>query len=99
MRRTMVVVLYLHGCIALSAQQNLGIRNSNYAGIQGALLNPASIAGSKLEWDVNVLSGDVVFANTFLYAPKSAVPLFGFRRIIKGSIDEDLFNTRFNPQD
>jgi hypothetical protein len=98
MRKTMVVLLYIISYTGLSAQQNLGIRNSNYAGIQGALLNPASIADSKLNWDVNVLSGDVVFANNFLWAPKKAVPLFGFRRIIKGSFDEDLFATHFDPQ-
>jgi hypothetical protein len=56
--------MYMHSCLCLLAQQNLGIRNSNYAGIQGALLNPSAIADSKLEWDVNVLSGDEVFANT-----------------------------------
>src|SRR6267154_4048990 len=98
MRRTMFVMLYLHGCIALSAQQNLGIRNSNYAGIQGALLNPASIAGSKLKWDVNILSGDVVFDNTFLYAPKKSLSFFGIKKIIDGSINETLYLTRYNPQ-
>ena len=82
----------------LLAQQQLGIQNSNYAGIRGALLNPSSIADSKLKWDVNILSGDVVFANTFLYAPKSSVPVFGFKRIIEGSIHENLFETHFDPQ-
>jgi hypothetical protein len=97
MKKTVFVFFCLYGCLHLQAQQNLGVRNSNYAGIQGALLNPSSIADSKLKWDVNVISGDVVFDNTFLFAPKSAVPLFGFRRIIKGSIDENLFGTRFDP--
>ncbi len=86
-------------CLGLSAQQLLGIRNSNYAGIQGALLNPSSIADSKLKWDVNVWSVDEVFANTFLYAPKNSFPFFGVGRIIKGSFQENLFQTHFNPQD
>jgi len=79
------------------AQQDLGAWNSNYAGIGGSLLNPSSIAGSKLEWDIHLLSAQVDFANTFLYAPKSAVPFFGIRRIIKGSIGENLFLTRYDP--
>jgi hypothetical protein len=85
--------------LSLSAQQNLGIRNSNYAGVQGALLNPSSIADSKLHWDVNVVSGGEVFANSFLFAPKSSLPFFGVGKIIKGSIQENLFLTHFNMTD
>ena len=80
----------------LSGQQNLGIRNSNYAGIQGALLNPSSIADSKLKWDVNIISVDEVFDNTFLFAPKSSLSFLGFKKIINGSIHEDLFQTHFD---
>lgn len=74
----------------------MGIRNSNYAGIQGAFLNPSSIADSKLKWDVNVLSAGTLFDNTFLYIPKGAVPSFGFRSIIEGIIHEDKFATHFD---
>src|SRR5258708_36780622 len=98
MKKMVIFFLSLDCCLCLLAQQNLGIRNSNYAGIQGALLNPSSIADSKLNWDVNVLSVGEVFDNTFLYAPKSSLTLFGFRRIISGSIHEDLFTTHFDPQ-
>lgn len=93
-----MLLLCIQGWGCVCAQQDLGVRNSNYAGVQGALLNPSAIADSKLTWDVNVLSVNTLFANNFLYAPKSAVPLFGFRRIIKGAIDEDLFDTHFDPQ-
>src|ERR1700679_3829093 len=98
MKKTVLFLLCLHSGLYLLAQQDLGIQNSNYAGIQGALLNPGSIADSRLKWDVNILSGDVIFANTFLYAPKSSVPFLGFKRIIEGSIHENLFDTRFDPQ-
>jgi hypothetical protein len=99
MKKIAFLFLFTPGCLYLSAQQDLGIRNSNYAGIQGALLNPSSIADSKLKWDVNIWSVGEVFENTFLYAPKNALPFFGVNKIIKGSIHEDLFLTRFNPQD
>src|SRR5882724_10116837 len=98
MKKMIILLLCVRTSICIFGQQNLGIRNSNYAGIQGALLNPSSIADSKLKWDINVLSAGEVFENTFLYAPKSALPLFGFKRIIKGSIDENLFNTHFDPR-
>ncbi|HEY4065094.1 MAG TPA: DUF5723 family protein [Puia sp.] len=83
----------------LLAQQNTGIRTSNYSGIQGALLNPASIADSKLKWDVNALSVGTNFDNTFVYIPKGAVPAFGFKSIIEGIIHENKFGTHFDPQD
>lgn len=96
MKRTAIVLLCL---LALNAyaQPDLGIINSNYAGVRGSLLNPSSLAGSKIQWDILGFSANVDFANTFLYAPKSAVPFFGIRRIIKGSIDENLFQTHYDP--
>jgi Family of unknown function (DUF5723) len=95
-----LVILFLFSLIfeCACAQQNLGIRNSNYAGIQGALLNPSSIADTKLKWDVNVWSVDEVFDNSFLYAPKNAIPFLGIGRIIRGSIHENLFYTHFDPE-
>ena len=98
MKKALVLILCLHGGISLFAQQNLGIRNSNYAGIQGALLNPSSIADSKLKWDVNVLSLGEVFDNNFLYAPKSSLKFLGVKNIINGAINETIFSTHFNPQ-
>src|ERR1700688_275891 len=99
MKKMVIFLLCMGSYLYLLAQQDLGIRNSNYAGIQGSLLNPSSIADSKLKWDVNVISVGEVFDNTFLFAPKNSVPFFGVKRIIKGSIDENLFYTHFNPQD
>lgn len=97
MKKTVVLFLTLL-TLRAAAQEDVGVRNSNYAGIQGSLLNPSSIAGSKLDWDIQLVSGQVDFANNFLYAPKSQIPFFGIRRIIKGSIDENLFLTRYDPQ-
>src|SRR6202035_2295511 len=99
MKKMVFFLFFSHSCLCLHAQQNLGIRSSNYAGIQGTLLNPSSIAESKLKWDVNVLSVGEVFDNSFLYAPKNSLPFFGIGRIIRGIKHEDLFLTHFNPGD
>jgi hypothetical protein len=98
MKRVAIIFLCCGAALGAQAQYDLGLWNGNYAGIQGSLLNPSSIAGSKLEWDVHIFSVNVDFANNFLYAPKSAVPFLGIGRIIKGSIDENLFLTRYDPQ-
>ena len=75
----------------------MGLSNSNYSGIQGALLNPSSIAGSRIKWDINVFTLDVNFDNNFVYVPKGAVPAFGFGSLLKGIVNEDKFATNYDP--
>src|SRR5438552_3963178 len=99
MKKTALLLLCFHNVIFISAQQYLGIRNSNYAGIQGACLNPSSIADSKLKWDVNVLSTNTVFDNTFLFIPRDSLHVFGFKNIINDIIHQTQLFTHFNPQD
>ncbi|MFI5193423.1 MAG: hypothetical protein ACHQD7_05180, partial [Chitinophagales bacterium] len=96
MKKTIFLILSLHSYLLMLAQQDLGIRNGNYAGIEGALLNPSSISNSKLKWDINVLSLDVVFDNNFLFIPKGNVPVLGFKSIIQGIKHEDKFYTLFD---
>jgi hypothetical protein len=94
-----LLVLSIFACIpTVHAQRNPEASASNYSGIQSSLLNPASIADSKLAWDVNILSGGFVFDNDFLFIPKSTIPAFGFGQIFKGAIHANLFYPRFDPQ-
>ncbi len=97
MKKTVILLLGLHSCLLMMAQQDLGIINGNYAGIQGTFLNPSSIADSKLKWDINGLSLDVLFDNNFLFIPKGTVPVLGFKSILKGIKKEDKFYTAFDP--
>jgi hypothetical protein len=96
MKKCLVFILCLNIFLYSPAQQNMGMDNSNYAGIKGALLNPSSIGDSKLKWDLNVFSGSTLFDNDFLFVPKGSLPLFGFKKIIKGIIHTDLFYTAFD---
>jgi len=66
----------------LHAQQYLGIRGGNFAGINGAQLNPSSIVDGRLKWDVNLGSGSMTFDNTFLYIPKDSLKFFGIGHIV-----------------
>ncbi len=99
MKKTIFLLLFFHNVVNVSAQQDLGIRNSNYAGIQGTSLNPGSIADSKLKWDVNVLSTSTVFDNTFLFIPRDSLHLFGFKNIINDIIHQTQFTTHFDSYD
>jgi len=97
MKRTAIAISLCFLGLCGWTQPDLGVRTGNYSGIQGSLLNPSSIAGSKIRLDVLAFSVNEDFANNFLYAPKGSLPFFGVRRIIKGSIDENLFFTKYDP--
>jgi len=92
-----MLLLSLQGASLLHAQQDLGIRNSHYAGIQAALLNPAGMEGQYVKWDVNVASTGTLFDNNYLYIPKGAIPVLGFRSIIEGIKHQNKFVTTFDP--
>lgn len=94
--KSIIIVLFLFNVSGIYAQQNLGIRNSNYAGIQGASLNPSSIADSKLKWDINAFSFNTVFDNTFLFIPRDSLRVLGFKNIINDIINQTQFTTHFN---
>ena len=99
MQKTLTLWLCLGMCLPLCAQYNFGIGNSNYSGIQGARINPATAAGSPLQWEINGLSVGVLYDNTFVYTPKGAVPAFGFKSLIEGIIHNHHFVTNYTPAD
>ncbi len=49
-----------------TAQDAVGMSVGNYAGIEGSLLNPASIANSKSYLEINLLSGIIFAHNNYL---------------------------------
>jgi hypothetical protein len=57
-----------------------GVVNSNYAGINSSLINPANMLHSKLYLDVNLVTADVFFENTALYIPRGEYPSSFFLR-------------------
>lgn len=63
--------LALSCCFALSlsahAQEQLGIRLSNYGGINSSLLNPAYHTTTPFSWDVNLVEGASHIWNNYAY--------------------------------
>lgn len=51
------------------AQEMLGIVNSNYAGIDGIMINPASFAYSRYWLDINIVTAGEFLENNYLYVP------------------------------
>ncbi|RBL91562.1 DUF5723 family protein [Chitinophaga flava] len=66
-----IFLLLLAG--AAIAQTFPGYNVSTYAGIHGVLSNPASAAGYRYKWDVNIIGADVKAGNTYARVPKSTL--------------------------
>src|SRR4051812_39592029 len=72
MKKTLLAAFFLISFLSVNksySQEWLGIANSNYAGVTGITLNPASMVGSRLKWDVNIIGGDLFLQNNYVYIP------------------------------
>ncbi|MBL0342351.1 MAG: OmpA family protein [Bacteroidetes bacterium] len=74
---------------SLEAQDMLGYRNSNYSGIQGLGINPASIHTSRLDIDVNIIGLSATIENDFIYLPKEELKFFGIGNILNKFNDKE----------
>jgi len=74
--RGLFVLFFLALAIFTKAQEMWGITMSNYAGSTGVLLNPSSIATSKLYMDINIVTADIFFENNYGYILKEDYSLF-----------------------
>ena len=53
-------------CSRLSAQQLLGIANSNFAGTNGLFINPSFVSDSRHGFTLNLITADVHASNTYM---------------------------------
>lgn len=93
MKRLLTMMAFLCLTGYSYSQDMLGIRSSNYSGLQGLGINPASIHTSRLDIDINIFSLGVTAENDFIYIPKDKLKFFGIKNIIenfdeKGYLDE-----------
>ena len=58
----------------LQAQEQLGIRTDNYAGINGTLLNPAAHLTTPFNWDVNLAGFSFFIDNNYAFLKDTRVP-------------------------
>lgn len=95
-RLFLLIVFLLSGGINTSiAQEHLGLRTENYAGVNGILLNPASNLTSPYRFDVNLFSGGFFAENNYGHIRNTH--LF---HIIKNSSDPDnIFNGVYSRTD
>ncbi len=55
------------------AQEQLGLRLGNYAGVYGLGVNPTASFNNPLRWDINLAGTSVFFDNSYAYIQKSNI--------------------------
>ena len=63
MRKKVLLLTFLLACSGLEAQRFNGYIHSDFSGILGARVQPASIAGSPYKWDVSLINGNFYATN------------------------------------
>ncbi len=64
--RVFTLIMILAAANTLKAQQYLGFANSNYSGVHGTLLQPASIVDNRMKFDLNLVSFQGTFWNNYV---------------------------------
>ena len=76
MRNGSVVVFILLAVLVLplQGQEQLGMRLSNYSGVNGMLFNPAHNLTSGMPWDVNLVSAYGFVENNYMFIENASIP-------------------------
>jgi hypothetical protein len=64
MKKQLTLFMLLLTCI-VNAQSFFGIQHDNYAGVNAVMSNPANIVDSRFRTDINLISGDINFTNSY----------------------------------
>lgn len=78
------------------AQERLGIANSNYAGVNGVMLNPSSIVDSRVYIDLHLVGSSFFVHNSYIFLPKDEFSFLGAIRNRNVPYPQDVLNGRKN---
>lgn len=84
---TLTAALLLFGFIG-HGQLTLGLMNSNYAGSAGTMINPSSMANSRLKADISLFSVNSFVSNNYFYLPSGEATVIS---LISGGYDFPYF--------
>lgn len=73
MRFGLLFILLICSNILMIGQEQLGLRNENYSGVNSIFLNPALTSTSPLKWDVNLFSAGFFMDNNYAYFEDASV--------------------------
>lgn len=87
--KTLFSVACIVGATTVTAQERVGLANSNYAGTTGMPLNPSSMVDSKAWLDINLVGVDAFAWNNFEYFSKN--DFYVWDDILKGNVPSTLY--------
>ncbi|MGD0711168.1 MAG: DUF5723 family protein [Bacteroidales bacterium] len=61
MKKIILISFFIRLAMPIEAQEMQGLVNSNYAGLSGVIMNPSSMADSKLYLDINLITANVFY--------------------------------------
>ena len=82
MKKILLILSFAIITASAYAQDMLGIRSSNYAGINGLGINPSSIIDSRVSVDINIVTVGVTLENNYLFIPDTKLNFLGFGNIV-----------------
>jgi outer membrane protein OmpA-like peptidoglycan-associated protein len=71
MKHSLLILLFIFSLSKVSGQDWMGLHSSNYAGVQGISLQPASIADSRYKFQMNLIGFSTTVSNNY-YAIQNA---------------------------
>ena len=93
MKKYLYLCIFILSSYSSFSQERMGICNSIYAGINGLWINPASIADSPFEFDINIVSFSQFIDNNDVYLYRANIPTL--LKNINNSVDVyNVFNVR-----
>jgi len=84
-KKTVLLVVGLIGCLAALPQSFVGYGYDNYSGINGVILNPGGLAGSKYKVNVNIISFSALAGNNAYELDKKNLFTLKFSHLSEGN--------------
>jgi hypothetical protein len=88
MKKVLLLALMVCFSQGIFSQYSLGLVSSNYSGLAGSLINPSSMANTRLSADINLFSAHGFVENNYLYFPSRQS---SFIKLVNGAYDYHLF--------
>ncbi len=85
----LTILVVLTASISAFSQEFLGLRQSNYAGIMGSDLNPASIADSRFKFDLLIFGGYAGAYNNHMQFNTKKMPHWWYKSLNDDYADSD----------
>lgn len=79
MRKLFVWTIFCLVCLQAQAQEQLGLKIGNYAGVNSLAINPANNVNGPIQWDLNFFSFGFFYESNYIYIERANLFLAGLK--------------------